>query len=172
MDFELNKELAKKIAIDLGATPVSFGKVGLTHKDLLTRTKLKISDDDNEIQDVKVWYGEAAGSEGLTCCLFTLLTNNDDSFEIVFVVGFKNMDNTISEQLFIGYKYDFLDNEDPGSVFTKAKDKWLLVGLSERLKMVLAFETLVQEGVIWQPSREVPTVLWDNLSEIIEVDDA
>jgi hypothetical protein len=172
MDFELNKELAKKIAINIGATPISFEKVGLTHKDLLTKIKLKISNDDDEIQYIKVWYGEAAGSENLICCLLTLLSNNDDSFEIVFVIGFKKMDNTISEELFIGYKYDFLDVEDQGSIFIKfkSKDKWLLVGLLERLKSTLAFETLVQEGVIWQSSREVPTILLDNLSEMIEVD--
>jgi hypothetical protein len=167
MNFELNNALAKQIAINLAATPITFGKSGLTHKDLLTTNTLQILDDNNNIQKIKTWYGEAIGSEGIVCCLLTILNNTEESFEIAFVLTVKDQ-NINSDNTIIGYKFDYLDVEDIGQIFIKLNNKWIQNGLIERLKITLSFEIMNQEGVIWNPIRDIPELLWDNLSEIIE----
>lgn len=167
MNFELNKELSKRIAINLAATPDLLGKNGITHRDLLTTNSLQISDENNEIHNIKTWYGEATGSEGIVCCFFTILNNTDDSFEIAFTLAvrneFINQNDTI-----IGFKFDYLDSEDSGLVFIKLNNKWISAGLIERLKITLSLEMMNQEGIIWKSVRDIPQILWDNLSEIIE----
>lgn len=171
----LNRELAKKICADLGAIPESIGKAGLTHKDLLVKKTINVlqKDDTSTLIEYKVWYGEASGSDGKTCCLITVLGDNSESFEVNCIIGFKGDNNKFFEDSFcFGIIFDYLNDEDDGRFFIKSKDRWLPLMMAQKLQLALGFEILVQEGVVWEPveGSNTPESLWKNLTEIIELD--
>jgi len=170
-DFMLNRELSRKLSKDLGATPFSLGKTSLTHKDLLVKSTLKVQDDKGLVKKIPMWYGEAFGIEGKTCCLLTALDPSLDSLEIAAVVGFKDIEDNLQEDAVrVGFRYDWANEDDKGTLIVKAGDKWIEVSLAQRLQLALGFEHMVQDGVLWQPG-EPPEELRKNLSEIIEVDE-
>lgn len=170
-EFALCKELSIKLAKDLGASPFSLGKESLTHNDLLTRFSLKVSDEDGgEVRNVPVWYGEARGTEGIVCCLLAGLDTDPDKLEVACVIGFKNRDGEfLADETRLSFHYDWADEEDPGTMVMKAGDKWVPVSLSQRLQLILGFETMLQDGILWQPAN-IPNELQKDLYEIIEVD--
>lgn len=172
-EFALFKELSKKLSKDFGATPLSINKTGLTKKEFLLKRKLKISlnDDQNKIQENNVWYGEALGYDSITCCLLTILINSDDSFEIVCIIGFKNLSGELqSDAIRIGYKYDYLNDSDPGTIVAKAGNQWVPVDLVQKLQILLGFEFMIQDGVSWNPSFKIAEDFWTDLYNLIEED--
>ncbi len=171
-EFELCKELSKKLAKDLGATPFSFGKTSLTHSDLLTKLNINVSDEDGVVKKVPVWYGEALGSEGTTCCLLAGLDTNLESIEIACVLGFKDPSGAFQEdETRLSFHFDWSNPEDPGTMVMKAGEKWLPISLAQRLQLVLGFEVMVQDGILWKESLNIPVELQKDLAEIIEVDE-
>lgn len=170
-NIALCKELSKKLAQDFGATPFSLGQVSLTHKDLLVKSTLKVQDEKGVVKNIPMWYGEALGMEGKTCCLLTALDPNPDSLEIACIIGFKDVEDHLQEDAVrAGFRYDWSNEDDKGTLIVRAGDKWLEVSLAQRLQLALGFEHMVQDGVMWQPG-EVPEEFRKNLSEIIEVDE-
>ena len=170
-EFALCKELSLKLAKDLGATPFSIGKISLTHSDLLTKISLNVSDESG-VHGVPVWYGEAHGAEGTVCCLLAGLDSDPDKLEFACVVGFKDFGGVFqSEGIRLSFHYDWANEEDPGTMVMKAGDKWLPISLAQRLQLVLGFETMVQDGIQWQQSSNIPDELQKDLAEIIEVDE-
>lgn len=178
MNNELTKELAKKICKDLGATPISFQKAGVTHKDLLTEKIINISTFREDGQEIvlqnKVWYGEAIGGQGITCCLLSIsdkpssVNKEEDIFDIYLIIGFKDINGKVlSDSFCFGLSYDY-SNED-GNFFLKIKDKWTEATIGQKLQLTLGLETFVQEGVIWT-NGNFPNELWDALRELIELD--
>ena len=171
-DFELCKELSKKLSKDLGATPFSIRKTGITDDSLLVKRTLKIQDENNEVKNIPVWYGEAKGLDSITCCLLTLLDESDENFEVACIIGFKDFDDQIlKNSIRVGFRYDWGNPDDYGTLIVKLKDKWVPVDLSRRLQLNLAFENMVQDGILFEPSKEVPEDFFENISEIIEVDE-
>lgn len=171
-EFNLCKELSKKLSKDLGATPFSIGKTSLTNKDFLVKSTIKIQDEKGVVKNIPMWYGEAQGLEGKTCCLLAALDDNPDTLEIAVVIGFKNFEDELQQDAVrAGFRYDWANDEDKGILIVKAGDKWLEVSLAQRLQLALGFEHMVQDGVLWNPVVEVPEELRKNLSEIIEVDE-
>lgn len=169
-DDGLYRELSRKLCKDLGGTPFSLHKVGLTHKDLSVKSTLKVQDEKGVVKKPPMWYGEAMGSDGLMCCLMAALDDDPDSLEVACVIGFKNIRGELQEDAVrIGFRYDWSDEADTGTILMRAGDKWLPISLSQRLQLALGFENMVQDGVLWEP-RQVPEELKKNLSEIIEVD--
>lgn len=171
-EFALCKELSIKLAKDLGATPFSIGKESLTHSELMTNFTLKVSDEDgSEVRNVPVWYGEAAGVEGVVCCLLAGLDVNPDKLEIACVIGFKDRAGEFqTDGIRLSFHYDWANEEDPGTMVMKAGDNWVPISLAQRLQLVLGFETMLQDGVLWQQSSNIPKELQKDLSEIIEID--
>lgn len=170
MNSELKRELSKKILSNLGISNNSISNNGITHEDYLYDKKIKLSYD-NDIQNINVWYAEALGSESITCCLFSIINNSDDSFETVFVIGFKDIKTSkLDSSNIIGFKFDLLDQEDCGKIIFKINDKWIYSDLIHFLKLTLSFEIMVQDGVIWSASKEAPNILWKNLVELIEIE--
>jgi hypothetical protein len=168
-EFSLCKELSQKLAKDLGVTPVTVGKVGLTHEDLLTDFDIKIADEDS-IKKIPVWYGEARGSEANVCCLLAGLDTSLESLEFACVIGFKDFSGVFqSDGVRLSFHYDWSNEEDPGTMVMKAGDKWLPISLAQRLQLVLGFEVMVQDGILWQPSN-IPEELKKDLAEVIEID--
>jgi len=172
-EFSLCKELSLKLAKDLGAAPVSFGKTSLTHPDLLTKFSLKVSDEDGgEVRKVPIWYGEALGEDGLSCGILAGLDTNPDQLEFAFILGFKDFNGEFQEDgVRLSFHYDWANETDPGTMVMKAGDKWLPLSLAQRLQLILGFETMVQDGVLWQASLNIPEELRKDLAEIIEVDE-
>lgn len=171
-EFALCKELSLKLSKDLGYTPFSFGKVGMTHKELLTNIDFNVSDEDGEIKNVPIWYGEAIGGEGLTCCLLAGLDTNIEKLEFACIFGFKDFEGKFqTDGLRLSFHYDWANEEDPGTMVMKAGDQWVPISLAQRLQLILGFETMVQDGVLWQSSTKIPEDLLNDLSEIIEVDE-
>lgn len=168
---DLNKELSRKLCKDLGLTPFSFGKVGLTHNDLSIKSSIKVQEEEGLVRNLPMWYGEALGSEGLMCCLLVALDSDPDSLEAACVIGFKDIKGDLQEDAVrIGFRYDWSDDSDQGMVVMRAGDKWLPANLTQRLKLAIGFEQMIQEGVFWAASSNIPEALRKNLSEIIEVD--
>jgi hypothetical protein len=174
-EFTLCKELNLKLAKDLGATPFTFGKISLTHHDLLTNINIQISDENGNLQKIPVWYGEAIGSESISCGILAGLYSDSEQSspdEFVFVLGFKNFNGEFqTDGIRLSLHYDWTNNEDPGTLVMKVRDKWITVSLAQRLQLILGFETMVQEGVMWQASSNIPEELRKDLVEIIEVDE-
>ena len=172
-EFSLCKELSLKLAKDIGATPVSFGKVSLTHKELLTTYSVNVSDEDGgEIRKVPIWYGEALGGDGISCGLLAGLDTDPNKLEFAFVLGFKDFGGEFqTEGLRISFHYDWANDTDPGTILMKVGDRWLPISLAQRLQLVLGFETMIQDGVQWQVSPSIPEELRKDLAEIIEVDE-
>jgi len=169
MNNSLYKELSRKLAQDLGGTPFSIGKVGLTHPDLRTKSKLKISDDEGVVQSAQMWYGEALGAEGRICCVLIALDANPDNLEIAYVIGFKDFQGDYQKDgVNIGARYDWSSDSDPGLMVQKIGDKLVPLSLEQRLKLALGFENMVQDGVSWEAFDKVPQELLKFLSEIIE----
>lgn len=170
-DSNLCRELSRKLCKDLGATPFSIRKTGLTHSDLLVKSVLKISDEKGLVKEAPMWYGEVTGSEGLVCCLMAALDDDPDNLEIVCVIGFKNIRGELQEDAVrAGFHYDWANDSDDGTLIMRAGDKWLALSVGQRLQLALGFENMVQEGAQWNPAPSVPEELRMNLSEIIEVD--
>jgi hypothetical protein len=170
-EIELCHELSKKICKDLGATPFSIGKVSLTHEDLLVKPSMIVRDEKGVDNTVPVWYGEAYGQQGLMCCLLTALDQDPDNLEIACIIGFKDTKGVVqSSAVRVGFKYDWTDDSDPGSLLVKSNDKWLPMTLTQRLQLALGLENMVQDGVLWTQQSKVPEEFRNNLSEIIEVD--
>jgi hypothetical protein len=166
----LCKELSRKLAKDLGITPLSFGKTSLTHPDLRIDSSIFVEDEDGVVKDIPLWYGEVAG-DGITCCLLAGLDTNPDSLEFVAVIGFKDLSGEFqSDGTRISFHYDWANDEDPGIVMVKAGDKWLSVSLAQRLQLALGFEIMVQDGIIWSKSLNVPIELMKDLEYQIELD--
>lgn len=176
-EFALCKELSIKLAKDLGATPFTIGKISLTHSDLLTKKFLNVSDEDGgEVRKVPIWYGEAHGAEGIVCCLLAGLDVDPDKLEFACVIGFKDFAGQFqSDSIRMSFHYDWTNDEDPGTMVMKAGDQWLPISLAQRLQLILGFETMVQDGILWQPSHgyssQIPEELQKDLAEIIEVDE-
>lgn len=162
----LTRELSKKILQDLGATPITLGKTSLTHSALSIRDKIKISDENGQIEEVPTWYGELLGSGGLTCCLLSALNK---SSEIIFVIGFKTFNGDVDDSsIKIGFQFDWNSESDEGSYFFKnTDDQWLPLTLAQILQFALGMECMVQEGGQWNPG-EVPKAFRRYLSEIID----
>jgi len=168
-EFALCKELSIKLSKDLGATPFTFGKISLTHPELLTTYSINISDD-NGIHKIPVWYGEAIGSEGITCVILSCL-DIDDPNEFVFVLGLKNFDGEFQKDgIRVSFNYDWSNSDDYGMMNLKVGDKWVPFSLAQRLQLILGFETMIQDGVQWQAASNIPEELRKDLTEIIEVD--
>ncbi len=171
-EMELCRELSRKICKDLGATPFSIGKVSITHEDLLTKQSLKLRDEKGVVNNVPLWYGEAYGQHGLMCCLLAAIDQDPDSLEIACIIGFKNTKGEIeASSTRCGFRYDWTDDSDPGTLLVKSNDKWLPMTLTQRLQLALGLENMVQDGVLWSQQPKVPEEFRNNLSEIIEVDD-
>lgn len=170
-EFNLCRELSRKLAKDLGATPFSLGKISTTHKDLLVKSTLKIQDEKGIVKNIPMWYGEAQGIEGKTCCLLAALDPYLDSLEFAAVIGFKDFEDEFQKDAVrVGFRYDWSNDEDKGTLIVKAGEQWIEVSLAQRLQLALGFEHMVQDGVVWNPAG-VPEELRKNLSEIIEVDE-
>ena len=170
-EFALCRELSINLAKDLGATPFSIGKVSLTHSDLLTKKILNVSDEDGEVRKVPVWYGEARGAETV-CCLLAGLDVDPDKLEFACVIGFKDFSGEFQpDSIRMSFHYEWANAEDPGTMVMKAGDQWLPISLAQRLQLILGFETMVQDGILWQASSKIPEELQKDLSEIIEVDE-
>ena len=171
-DSALCRELLRKIAKDLGATPFSLNKAGLTHPDLLVRkAPLKVSDEEGLVRTIPMWYGEALGLEGTTCCLLVALDDNLESLEIAAVIGFKGFEGELQkDSVQFGFRYDWSSETDPGILMMKFGEKWLPLTMAQKLQLALGFEVMVQDGVPWNVSPNVPEELRKNLSQIIEVD--
>ena len=171
-EFSLCKELSVKLAKDLGASPFSIGKTSLTHIDLITNINLSVCDEDNETATIPVWYGETKGIDGIICCLLAGLDSNPDSLEIACVLGFKDFDGGFqADGVRISFHYDWTNDQDPGTLVMKAGDKWIPLSLSQRLQLILGFETMIQDGVMWQKSGNIPDLLQRDLAETIEIDE-
>lgn len=171
-DFDLCRELSRKLCKDLGATPFSITKAGLTHEDLRIQSDLKVQDENDVVKEVPMWYGEANGLEGRTCCLLAALDPDPDSLEIVCVIGFKTFDGEIQPGYTrTGFRYDWANDDDHGTLIMFAKDKCLEMSMSQRLQLALGFECMVQEGVLWNPQGKVPDEFRKNLSDIISLDE-
>ena len=170
-DFDLCRELSRKLCKDIGATPFSLTKAGLTHPDLLVKNTLNIQDEKGLVRKAPMWYGEALGAEGLLCCLLAALDDNPDSLEIACVIGFKNSSGELQEDAVrMGFRYDWANDTDAGTLIMRAGDKWLPISVGQRLQLALGFENMVQDGALWNAAAKVPEELRKNLSEIIEVD--
>jgi hypothetical protein len=170
-EFDLCKELSRKLAKDLGVTPISFGKTSLTHPDLLVNT-LNIIDEDNKVSKVPIWYGEAIGGENIACGLLAVLNTKPEDLEFVFVLGFKNLNGQFqTNEITLSFSYNWQDPNDPGTIKLKSEDKWFPVDLVEKLRLVLGFEVMIQEGILWQPSKNIPEELRKDILQLIEVDD-
>jgi hypothetical protein len=170
-DDGLYRELSRKLCKDLGATPFSLKKTGLTHPDLAVRSSMKIQDEKGVVKRPPMWYGEALGAEGLMCCLLVALDDDPDSLEVACTVGFKDVRGNLEQDAIrLGFRYDWSDEADTGTLVMQAGDKWLPVSLSQRLQIALGFENMVQDGTVWEARKGVPEELQKNLSEIIEVD--
>lgn len=166
-DPDLCRELSRKICKDLGATPFSLGKAGLTHNSLKRTEILKTVDEKGLVKEVEMWYGEAPGLSGLMCCLLAAL---DESPDIACVIGFKGIDGKlIPTATRAAVLLDWGDTSDEGSMFMRGKEKWIPLSLAQRLQLALGLENMVQEGVLWNPAPNVPEELHKNLSEIIEI---
>lgn len=183
-EFSLCKELSRKLSKDLGATPFSFGKASLTHSDLLSKMDLRVADEDGVVKNIPVWYGEARGDEGIVCCLLAVLAmepklghpDNEPSgpleLELACVIGFKDFDGEFqSDGVRLSFHYDWTNEEDPGTMVMKAGDKWVPISLAQRLQLVLGFEAMVQDGILWRQSANIPQELRKDLTEVIEVDE-
>lgn len=171
-EVELCKELSRKFCKDIGATPFSLNKAGLTHPDLLVKTKLKLSDENGVVKNVPLWYGEAVGLEGKTCCLLAALEPDPDKLEVACVIGFKDTQDQLQEDAVrAAFRYDWANEEDYGILVMRAGDRWLELSLSQRLQLALGFENMVQDGVLWNPQPNVPEELRKNLSDIISLDE-
>jgi len=171
-EFELCKQLSRKMCKDLGVTPFSITKASLTHQDLSVPSNLKIQEEDGSIKVIPMWYGEANGGEGITCCLMAGLDANPETLEIVCVIGFKDFFGEIqSSALRAGFRYDWTNDEDGGTLVFRAKERWLEFTLAQRLQFALGFEYMVQDGVLWNSQPKVPEEFRKNLSEIISLDE-
>jgi hypothetical protein len=171
-EFDLCRELSRKLAKDLGATPFSMCQVSLTHSELKINKTLKVSDEDGEVRNVPLWYGEAVGSEGITCCLLAGLDSDPDRLEFACVIGFKDFNGKFqADNVRLSFHYDWENDEDPGTIMMKAGDKWLPVSLAQRLQLVLGFEIMIQDGILWNSSAKIPDDMEKDLSDIIEVDE-
>jgi hypothetical protein len=159
----LSKELAKQIAKNIGANPVSIGKIGLTIPELLTKSQLKISDEDGVIKYSQMWYGEIKGSDNIVCCLLSLL--EQEPFEICSVIMFKDFSGDITDNA-IGFGYSH-DNE---SFLLKIGERWLPMTMAQKLQLALGVEVMVQDGLVWN-CEEMPEEIKKNLSEIISIDE-
>ena len=169
-DLALRAELSKKLAKDLGGTPFSIGKAGLTHSDLLAKEQLKISDG-SIVKSIPMWYGEVSGGEGLTCCLLAALEPDPDKLEIACVVGFKSFTGEFqTDSAVIGFIFDWGTVDDPGHISIKNQEGWLPSTLAQRLQLSLGFENMIQDGVIFNKSK-IPKELLSDMSELINVDD-
>lgn len=169
-DFALSKELSRKIAQDLGATPVSIGKTSMTHNDLSIKS-LKVQVENDLVKNIPMWYGEAIGSLGKTCCLLSAIEPNPDSLELAAVIGFKDFEDNLQEgSPRVGFRYDWANPDDKGTWIIKSGDKWIELSLAQKLQLCLGFEHMVQDGIQWNPG-SMPDELRKDLSEIIEVDE-
>ena len=171
-DFDLCRELSKKICKDLGCTPFSIGKIGLTHPDLSVNSNLKLEDESGDIKIIPMWYGEAIGMQSKTCCLLAALDPDPDSLQVVSVIGFKDLKGTILENAVrCAFQFDWADEGDGGTLLIwmgGEVERWVEVSLAQRLQLALGFETMVQDGVPWVEEGDIPDVFRENLSSVLE----
>jgi hypothetical protein len=162
---ELCHELAKHVSASFGASPGGVGKVGLSHEELKS-DKFKIQDDDNQIRNVDVWYGETMGAMGNMVAMLTSIKEN----EFVIVIGFKNDVNDFEDSTILGFKFNWNLENDTGNWLLFNEDKWLEIDLMRKLQLSMGMEAMVQEGSMWMPGT-APEKLRECLISLIEVDE-
>lgn len=162
--MNLSNELALQISKNLGATPMTIGKIGLTDPSFLTQSQLKLSDEDGVVKYAQMWYGETKGSDNTVCCLLTLL--DEEVFEICAVIMFKDLSGDIEDSA-MGFRYSW---NDDGFFLLKNKERWLPMTMAQKLQLALGIEVMVQDGLTWNEG-EMPEEIKKNLSQIISLDE-
>jgi len=164
----LSNELAHKILSDISCTPFSFGKAGVTHKDLLLSTSLNIKENDESIK-VPLYYGEVLGQEGVVSSLIFVLDKSPEDFEAGVIISVrKYLEDVSNKQIRIGFICNW--NESFNLFMINSNNNgWIPATLSQKLQITLAFEDIVQEGLVWQ-SGQAPDFMLEDASFFIELD--
>jgi hypothetical protein len=162
-DDTLSKELAKRIAANIGASPIGIGKVGLTDSALL-KPPLKI-EEDGIVKQKRIWYGSVQGTSFPVMCLLVELEESPLCVSAIF--GF-NIDDKVDDS-FIAFQYTW-DDSDSGSFYSLYSKKLNPMSIAQKLQFSLGIEYMVQSGALWLPGN-VPDALWHTLHQMIEVDE-
>lgn len=158
----LSKELSCHIANCLGISQFTFSKIGLTVDELKTDYTFKFNSENNEVKNAVVYSGFFE-----SCMINFMATSIDNGAESFLLLLFKR-DNKIDFNLpVIGF---YFNNEDlEGEFYTLYNSKWVAMSLSQKLNFTLSVESMVQEGVVFNPNmndKEVYNCLSSFISSI------
>jgi hypothetical protein len=154
----LCQELSRLIFTSIGAIP-SITNNGLVHEALLRKERINVEVDGKKKKQ-NVWFGEILDGSG-SCQ--AVLTKLDSEFTLII----SNNDNCI------GLRFDW-DASDDGLYLVWAKDKWVPLGLSQKLSLAQVMNDVRDQGCLW----EVPVngakswpELYQRLLSLVEHDD-
>ena len=103
-----------------------------------------------------MWYGEAAGTQGKTCCLLATLDPDPDALEIVCVIGFKDFKGQILENAVrCAFQFDWADESDGGTLLIwmgNGVERWVEVSRPKSKKQLALplFEKQVLDLRKWE----------------------
>jgi hypothetical protein len=142
---QLYFELLKRIFGNLGAVAgKNFGFVGITPNDYLTDKHIKLEGEDRKIELYNVWAGELLAQNKYKVILTNIGIKNNPEFVAVMY-----SDSILP----IGLRISFEDNY--GLLSVNNGDAWIKSTVLYALNITAAIEMITQEGVVWQPSKDI-----------------
>lgn len=141
----LSKALSHQIANCLGLSQLTFSKIGLTVDDLKTDYTFKFNSENNEIKNAVVYSGHEERS-----MINFMATSIDKGVESFLLLLFKSTDKIDFNLPVIGF---YFNNQDlDGEFYSFYDSKWIAMSLSQKLNFALSVETMIQEGVVFNPN--------------------
>lgn len=148
----LTKEIINHIFISVGLSPTSFGKIGLSSKDLMTDRVIDMSYDDLEISH-PVYAGEIIIQESKIRALAVDLTLEDCS-EFCFIF---RMDSYPLHGLRLAYDDENAEDRDTGTfrIFNDKNESWIEANVYTQGMALSGIEKITSYGLLWEPCKNI-----------------
>lgn len=146
----LTKEIINHIFINVGLSPTSFGKIGLSSKSLLTDRVVNMSYDDLEVAH-PVYAGEIIIQDSKIRGLAVDLTL-EDCAEFCFIF---RMDAYPLHGLRLAYDGGNEDDEDRDNgtfrIFNDKNESWIEANIFTQGMALSGIEKITSYGLLWEP---------------------
>lgn len=149
----LTKEIINHIFINVGLSPTSFGKIGLSSKNLLTDRVVNMSYDDLEVAH-PVYAGEIIIQDSKIRGLAVDLTL-EDCAEFCFVF---RMDSYPLHGLRLTYNGDHEYEDSDNGIFRIFNDKnesWIEANIFTQGMALSGIEQIISYGLLWEPCTNI-----------------
>lgn len=159
-DNILTHELCKRIFYSLGFSERGPTGQGLSHNSLVLDRKIIIEDDEGTSSRHSVFAGQVSTDLGKKLEVIVTDLPNEKLYNYALYLR--------QDDAEIGINFEWIDN-DPGFFLAKNNKKWLAIGLIYKLNLTVLFETIREQGMLWEWP-EQGDELYDNLVSFLDVE--